>query len=162
MIVRTRPTIARRPFALMNSDLDRLIDTLVPRSMRPPLGDELDRGFVPAMNVWEDEKGFHVDTELPGVPMDDIEVMATTDSITVKGEHSDRTPDNSASHVCERTFGAFERFVTLPSEIEPDAVKARLDHGVLHLTAPKADTGKHPRKVKISSNDREQTPAAKA
>lgn len=160
MIVHTRPTISRRPFALMNTDLDRFLTNFVPTSLRTDFEQEMDTRFVPAMNVWEDEKGFHVDTELPGVPMDDVEVLATSDTITIKGEHTDRTPENSASHVRERTFGSFERFVTLPSEIEPDAVNARLDHGVLHLTAPKADTGKHPRKVTISSNHREQTTGA--
>lgn len=48
----------------------------------------------------------------------------------------------------ERHSGAFYRTVTLPTAVNADQAQARFEHGVLHLTLPKAEEAK-PRQIRI-------------
>ena len=48
----------------------------------------------------------------------------------------------------ERRSGAFYRTVTLPTPVNADQAQARFEHGVLHLTLPKAEEAK-PRQIRI-------------
>ena len=49
----------------------------------------------------------------------------------------------------ERAFGRFSRSLTLPDGIDPDAVSAEFDHGVLSVRIPKPEERK-PRRVSIT------------
>ena len=160
MLARTRPMTMTDPFTRMTRDLDRLFESFGGAGMRPYFTETETRRFAPPMNVWEDENAFHVETELPGIPMENVEVLATTDSLTIKGQRTEETRENAANHVRERRFGSFERSVTLSGEINVDGVEARLEHGVLHVTMPKAENAARSRKVQILSGNGEQTPKA--
>jgi len=137
-------------------DVDRVFDTLMPalRGFTPT--PDLPTALAPPMNLTESEDAYHLELELPGVSLDEVEVLATQDSITVRGERSaETTEDGSVQHVRERFVGAYERSLTLPSEIDPDAVEARLSQGVLHVSLPKANTGCRSRKVPVISSNGE-------
>ena len=157
MLVRTRPMTMADPFSRMTRDLDRLFESLNGNGMRPYVGDDAEARFAPPMNVWEDENAFHVEAELPGIPMDNIDVLATNDSLTIKGERTEVNREDAAAHITERRFGSFERSLTLNGEIDVDNVQASLNDGVLHVTLPKADNGRRSRKVQISSGNGEHT-----
>lgn len=63
----------------------------------------------------------------------------------------------------ERRYGAFERVVTLPTQVQADAAHAQFEHGVLTLTLPKAEAAK-PRSIRITARpaiaERTTTPEA--
>ena len=40
-------------------------------------------------------------------------------------------------HLAERSYGKFERSLSLPDTIDPDKIEAKFDKGVLTITAPK-------------------------
>lgn len=160
MLMRTHPLRVTDPITRMSRDLDRLFGTFIPIFSNGAVEGARLENFSPRMNVWEDETSYHFDVEVPGVPMDQIEVLATNDSITIKGHHAETTPENITSHVSERTFGAFERSVTFAGEINPDAIEARLERGLLHLSVQKADAARKTKKVQILSEHHEQTPVA--
>ena len=48
----------------------------------------------------------------------------------------------------ERSFGSFSRSLTLPQGIDPEAVTASFDRGVLEIRIPKPEQRK-PRKIAI-------------
>ena len=50
----------------------------------------------------------------------------------------------------ERAFGAFSRSLTLPKGIDPEAVTASFDRGVLEVRIPKPEQRK-PRRIEIAS-----------
>ncbi len=158
MLTRTRPIAMVDPFSRMTRDLDRLFGTLGGSALQPSNSNGNSSRFAAPMNVWETEDAFHVETELPGLPMESIDVTATTDSLTIRGERTEQARDNATTHVRERRAGEFERALTLPGEINVDAVEARLEHGVLHVTLPKSDAGRRSRKIQIFSGNGEQTP----
>ena len=45
-------------------------------------------------------------------------------------------------HRYERSYGSFQRSFQLPSSVDADKVEARLEHGILTLTLPKAEKAK--------------------
>jgi HSP20 family protein len=56
-----------------------------------------------------------------------------------KGEQSSRT--GNITHL-ERSFGRFQRAMTLPAAVQVDAVEAKYTNGVLTVTVPKAEEAK--------------------
>jgi HSP20 family protein len=105
------------------------------------------RGW-PALNTWEDGDAAWVEAELPGLAMDDVEVLVSGSDVTINGERRIAAPDNAAWHRRERSQGRFSRTLSLPWEIDADKVEARLQDGVLTVRLPKCETCK-PKKVKV-------------
>lgn len=93
----------------------------------------------PVAELKERNGSYEVDVTLPGFSPKDIEVTATPHEMIV---HAVSTMDRSGedSRVLWSEFGQQEiyRRIDLPTEINADRVSASLDHGVLHLKAPKS------------------------
>jgi HSP20 family protein len=64
----------------------------------------------PPMNVWEDGDVLHLEAELPGLKLEDLEIYVTGNSqLTIKGERKATAPEKSVRHRQERGFGKFVR-----------------------------------------------------
>jgi len=108
------------------------------------------QGF-PAFNLWEDGDVLHLEAELPGLEMKDVEIYVTGhNQLTVKGERKPPELENAVQHRQERGFGSFVRTVTLPVAVDENKIEARFDNGVLHLSMPKHETAR-PRKIEIKT-----------
>ncbi len=67
---------------------------------------------VPAVDVTEDEKGYTVAAELPGLDEKDVEVTMSGDTLTIKGEkHTEKEEKGKNYYVSERSYGTFQRSV---------------------------------------------------
>ena len=98
--------------------------------------------FAVRSNVSETDDAICISAELPGVELDDIDVSVSGNRITVKGEKKSEQEekgeeDGRQYHRIERSSGSFYRTMTLPFDIDPDAVKADTKDGVLTVTIPK-------------------------
>src|SRR5689334_14655946 len=72
-------------------------------------------GGFPPVNVWEDQEAVHVEAELPGLNLNDLEIYVTGgNQLTIKGERKQELPDKSVRHRQERAYGTFARVLTLP------------------------------------------------
>ena len=58
-------------------------------------------------------------------------------------------PKETSVHRRERSFGAFDRIISLPLPINADQIRAEYNDGILALFLPPADRAK-PRTIKIS------------
>ena len=104
----------------------------------------------PALNVWEDEDGYFVEAELPGVREEDLEITVSDGStLTIEGERKTRGTDAEKYRYRERGTGKFKRTIELPDELDSDAVNASLVDGVLTITLPRRAELK-PKKVVVS------------
>ncbi len=102
----------------------------------------------PPVNAWEEAEAFHVELELPGVPQDRVHVTVT-DGTDVLVEAERPAPAGPVAwHRRERGPGRFRRLLRLTVPVETDKVEARLEHGVLHLTLPKAESAR-PRRIPV-------------
>ena len=107
---------------------------------------------VVPVDLWETKDAYHMRADLPGLLPDDIEINATADTFTISGElkpTADVPSDALLRH--ERRVGKFARSFTVPVQIDPNKVEAKLTNGVLELVLPKADNVK-PRTIKINAS----------
>jgi len=119
------------------------------------------QGFVPALDLSETQDGFVVETALPGLKPEDIEITVENNVLTIKGETRRENEDKNRSyHRVERSFGSFQRTVGLPSTVKADQIKASLTDGVLRLDIPKAEEVK-PRKISVNVGEGKQIEVGK-
>jgi len=102
----------------------------------------------PGVNIWRDGDRVHLEAELPGFRMDEIELMVTEVGVTLRGERSVSAPEGATPLCIERNVRRFERGFRLPIRIEPAAVTATLTDGVLRVTMPVAQDVR-PRRIEI-------------
>ncbi len=148
-------------FGSLFRDMDRLFDmTTAPKSS---LLGSASRAKWPGLNVWRDDDQMVAEAEIPGFRMEDIEVLAGEDSVTIRGHRSESTPEGATPLRIERSVSSFERSFRTPVQIDPDAVEATLENGVLRVMLPIAESAR-PRRVQIkaltSGPEREALPSA--
>jgi len=99
--------------------------------------------------MWEDEDHFFIEAEMPGLSDDDIEVTVHNEMLFIRGE---RKPEEGRKYLYNgRSYGRFERTITLPEAVKADDVQATLTNGVLRIALPKSPEAK-PKRIAIQSH----------
>ncbi len=105
--------------------------------------------WVPPIDVSETSDAVIVKADLPGVSEDDIQISITGNLLSIKGERKQEVKEENENFFrVERVYGAFERVIELPAEVEPDKAKATFKNGVLTIEIPKSEKVK-PKEIKI-------------
>jgi HSP20 family protein len=105
----------------------------------------------PAVNIREEDEALHVEAELPGMNLDDLEIFVTGNSqLTIKGERKAAVPNKGTQHRQERPFGKFVRTLALPFPVDDTKVEARLENGILKIHLPKHEAAR-PRKIPVKA-----------
>ncbi len=139
-------------------DLRRQMDDLVGDFMKGMKGTGLasfEGGFTPVLDVSETDKELTIKAELPGVSEKDVEVTLVANQLTIKGEKKDeheetKEEEGRTYHRVERSYGAFQRTMTLPFDVDPASVAASFKDGVLTVSLPKpAEVQKQARKIEV-------------
>ena len=106
--------------------------------------------FVPAVNVYEDEKKVVLKLEVPGIEEKDLDVSVEKNTLTVKGERKFEKEEKEENfHRIERRFGTFYRAFTLPSIVDTESVNASYNAGVLKLELQKKPEAQ-PKQIKVN------------
>jgi HSP20 family protein len=112
----------------------------------------------PQLEVEQHENNIQVVAELPGVKEDDIELTIEDGMLTLSGEkHSARKDENGYS---ERSYGRFERRISLPPDIDDDACEANFQDGVLTVTLPRSEAKARGRKIPLGGARKQSAPSA--
>jgi HSP20 family protein len=115
----------------------------------------------PPLNLWEDDDHLFIEAELPGLKVEDMHVAVTEgDQLTIAFERIPLAPRGCNWLRQECGWGRFSRTVTLPTQVNGDAVEATYDAGVLTLQMPKKEEVK-PRRIAIKSPGPSALAAAK-
>lgn len=110
-----------------------------------------EKHFVPAVDIFEDEEQITVIAEMPGVPVDGIEVCLENDLLAIRGARpSDELPESRVL-MQEYETGHYLRRFTLAETIDQENIKAALDDGLLTVILPKTAPAK-PKKIEIHVN----------
>ncbi len=105
----------------------------------------------PPLNIYDNGEAFVVRAEVPGVDPKSLEIEATGDTLTLRGERTVAEAGPKASyHRREREAGEFRRSLTLPKPVDSSKVVANCDSGVLELQLPYAEEAKR-RKITVKS-----------
>lgn len=108
-------------------------------------------GFVPAVDLEETEDAWLVEAELPGVRREDVNVEVRDSELAITGEIKEREREGVLRRRTRRT-GQFEYRVTLPGQVDPERIEARLENGVLTVRVPKPETAR-PRRVDVQTRE---------
>jgi len=113
------------------------------------------RRWTPAMDLLETDDEFVLRADLPGMNESDVSIELEDNILTVSGERkAEREDKREGFYRMERAYGSFSRSLTLPKGIDPEAVSAAFDRGVLEVRVPKPEQRK-PRRISISGGDGE-------
>jgi HSP20 family protein len=107
-------------------------------------------GVFPAFNVREDGEKYYVEAEIPGIKPEDIDIAVEGNTLTIRGERKSDGMENAGYHRRERKAGKFQKALTLPAEVNGEAVGAEYKEGVLRVVLPKAEHAK-PKKITVKS-----------
>jgi HSP20 family protein len=107
--------------------------------------------FSPQVDTCETENGYEIDLALPGMKKEDIRIELQEGRLTISGERKfSNENQNKRYHVVESQYGSFSRSFQLPNHINPSAINAEFQDGILRVTVPKDEqkTMKHQIEIK--------------
>ena len=138
-----------------------------PQAAVPSLHDEFERMFdnffgvdrrrmdlqsfdwTPRVNVEEAEDRFEITAEVPGMAKDGVNIEVQENMLTIKGEKKVEKEEKDRNfHICERSYGTFQRSFTLPENVKSEEIEAEYANGVLKILIPKAEPVK-PKEIKV-------------
>jgi HSP20 family protein len=152
-IVRWEPL---RELGTLQNEMNRLFNSVFDA---PPAGGNggAMRRWMPAMDLAETEEDFVLRADLPGLGEEDVKIELEDSTLTVSGERKAEHEDKGEGfYRVERAFGSFSRSLTLPQGVDPEAVTAAFDRGVLEVRIPKPEERK-PRKIQIGGGSETKT-----
>ncbi|MFB9905410.1 Hsp20/alpha crystallin family protein [Allokutzneria oryzae] len=120
--------------------------TLVPRGSRVPevfhwlktgfpFGLFADRQWLRLEDCVMDDK-YVLRAELPGMNPDDIKVTIKGGELSIEAERSDERMEKTRS---EFRYGAVKRTISLPPSVDPSAIEAHYNAGILEVRMPRRD-----------------------
>lgn len=133
------------------SELERMQREMQQSVDRSPSIRGMARGGFPAMNVGGTAKSVEIYAFAPGVDPASIDVHLEKGVLTIAGERKSVLPPVDAkatTHIDERFSGRFRRVVSLPDDIDPNAVAAKYRDGVLHISVQRREAAQ-PRRISI-------------
>jgi HSP20 family protein len=105
---------------------------------------------TPAADVYETEKEFVVELDVPGFAEKELDVEVTDHTLIIKGERKEEIEKvEKELRLHERLEATFERRFVLPVETDSEHLSAMYGKGVLTVHVPKT-AAITPRKVEIS------------
>lgn len=137
------------PFTQLRTEVDRLFESFPFRLPSLKLGRF---AAAPALEMSETNKAYKITAELPGIDPDDVEVTFDDGVLRIAGEKKEEREENERGYrLSERSYGSFERAISLPSTANPDKIDAKFKNGVLRITIAKdGEEEQNVRKIKIS------------
>ncbi len=97
----------------------------------------------PAVDVVENEQGFEIVAEVPGLKKEDVKISVENRTLTVSGERKHYGfPDGTMIIRHETRTDPFCRAFELPEEIDESQISAEMINGVLRVRLPKAEKAK--------------------
>lgn len=99
--------------------------------------------WEPPVDIYENDESFVLEVDIPGIPLQQVEVEVEEGSLHIKGNRlfEEDVPSDKILKQ-ERSYGEFHRVFSLPTNTVYEKVKARLKDGVLTVTIPKRASSK--------------------
>ncbi|MBL0891351.1 MAG: Hsp20 family protein [Gemmatimonadaceae bacterium] len=136
------PAVSPAPVTALRREMDRLFEEVF--AGRPATS------WQPAVQAREDEQGYTIALDVPGIPADRLEVLAEDGVLTVRGERVRlELAEGERLLIGETTQGQFVRQFRLPKSADLQAIQAAYDLGVLTVRVAKLAPAQ-PRRVPVS------------
>jgi HSP20 family protein len=102
------------------------------------------------LDVEENEQNYVITAELPGVGKDEIDLDLSEGRLTISVKREENVNEEKRNFIHrERRIASMARSVYL-ADADPEGVSAKLDNGMLILTAAKQDKTVRAKKIEIA------------
>lgn len=125
------------PFWTLQREVNRMFEDFARGFDLAPWSGPGWEGFQPRIDLRETDAAILVTAEMPGLEEKDFDLSLADGMLTLKGEKRRESEEEGPVHRVERSYGAFERTVPLPCEVDAEKATARYRSGVLTVTLPK-------------------------
>ena len=116
------------------------------RQAKPSQGGSV---LLPPVDIFEDESGFTLIADMPGVAKEQLVVRVTGDNLLIEGAATVPATGNMELVYGEIQSPQYRRSFMLSRERDPGKIEAKLANGVLNLRIPKAEDAR-PRRIDVS------------
>lgn len=138
----------------MSEDMDRLLERFIGRlpATNAATNGTAGTAWTPPIEIAQRNGEFVVCAELAGVKREDVSVEVRDGRMTIEGDRRPEPPRAPQEHrQSERAYGHFYRVVNLPPGADSDSASASLHDGMLEITVPVTNGGRHGRRLDIRS-----------
>ena len=106
---------------------------------------------VPPVNIHENEDGYHIELQVPGLQKDDVKINVEKGLLTISYEKkSEAEQKNYKTHRREFSVSSFKRSFSLDEKVNAEDIKAKYNAGVLQIFLPKKEEVKvSPKQIEI-------------
>jgi HSP20 family protein len=123
----------------MFDEMDRLVND---RSGQARVASR-NRGYRPAMDVYDTGEHIVIRALVPGASPDDLDISLEQNTLTLKGTLGYHVTEEQAGSVTwyQREIGYtdWSESIQLPTPVDADKASAEFEHGMLTLSLPKAE-----------------------
>ena len=92
----------------------------------------------PTLDLGATANEYTVNVEIPGVDEKDIDLEIVNDTLTIRGEKRQESEHRDRDYYrMERSYGSFQRVLSLPEDVDQGGVRAAFDKGVLTIILPR-------------------------
>jgi HSP20 family protein len=107
----------------------------------------------PTLDLSATDKEYTLAVEIPGVDEKDVKLEIADDTLTIRGEKKQEKEEKDKNfYRVERSYGSFQRVLSLPEDADQEAVKATFKKGILTISMPRrAMPQTNARKIEIKS-----------
>ena len=106
--------------------------------------------YAPATDIYEKKDAILVFCDMPGVVEKGLDITLEDDVLTICGCQDMAEPEHREAIYRGFRPGIYRRSFTLNTPVHRDGIKARLTHGVLEMSLPKAEAAQ-PRKIQVET-----------
>ncbi|MBM3243040.1 Hsp20/alpha crystallin family protein [Candidatus Poribacteria bacterium] len=134
----------------LREEMDRLFDRTFGRAVPARHEGRIVRGWMPTIDMFEREDEVVVRAEIPGMSKEEIDISTLGNTLTISGERkAEAEVKEDNYYCCERSYGRFQREITLPQGVDAEKIKASYKNGILEVTLPKKEETK-PKKIEVA------------
>ncbi|MBU2511998.1 Hsp20/alpha crystallin family protein [bacterium] len=103
-------------------------------------------------NIEETKDSLIVTVDLPGLSPENIDLIITGDTLTIRGERKENSGQVAFQHLLgEKYYGSFHRSIKLPISVQSDKIDAMFYNERLKIVLPKMEEGASSKKIEIKS-----------
>jgi HSP20 family protein len=99
-------------------------------------------GFVPSVNIIEDNASYQIEVNAPGFEKEDFNVEVKKGMLTIRGKHSLKKEGNRNFLRKEFNVGTFSRSFNLVGLVNEDNIAGKYENGILRLELPKSESAR--------------------
>lgn len=115
-----------------------------------------------ATDVYEENGNVIVEAHISGLDPEHIDISVEGNELFIEGFREEIFEEEDRDYFMQEiSYGAFERVVPLPSEVNLDQAEAEYDNGVLSIILPKTDS-KPRKKIDVKSDSKSKAKKATA